>query len=191
MKPLPSTTYPGHSTVLPATIRNVSEISFKIPSTTKANVATALQMISWGVKVNDFGNAMLDENGDFIKMPDAGMTEGMWHEMVGYAQERDIKGGNYKKLNLPFENKLLALPRDIRERMVQGVEDFVYNLLTTVFNAQDTAPLALESILEADSHDLGAKCSRIEDPGEWTEDKIKERAAALDSDKGPTGDFDD
>ena len=41
--------------------------------TTKANVATALQMISWGVKVNDFGNAMLDENGDFIKMPDAGM----------------------------------------------------------------------------------------------------------------------
>jgi fructose-bisphosphate aldolase class II len=159
--------------------------------TTKANVATALQMISWGVKVNDFGNAMLDENGDFIKMPDAGMTEDMWHEMVSYAQERDIKGGNYKKLNLPFENKLLALPRNIRERMVQGVEDFVYNLLTQVFNAQDTAPLALESILEAGSHDLGPKSSRIEDPGKWTEDKIKERGAALDSDKGPTGDFDD
>ena len=29
-------------------------------STTKANVATALQMISWGVKVNDYGNAILD-----------------------------------------------------------------------------------------------------------------------------------
>jgi len=159
--------------------------------TTKANVATALQMISWGVKVNDFGNAMLDDSGDFIKMPDAGMTEDMWHEMVSYAQERDIKGGNYKKLNLPFENKLLALPQNIRARMVQGVEDFVYNLLTQVFNAQDTAPLALESILEAGSHDLGPKCSRIENPGEWTEDKIKERGAALDSDKGPAGDFDD
>ena len=46
--------------------------------TTKANVATALQMISWGVKVNDFGNAMLDEKGDFVKMPDAGMNEDMW-----------------------------------------------------------------------------------------------------------------
>ena len=69
----------------------------------------------------------------------------MWGEMVSYAEERDIKGGNYKKLNLPFENKLLALPRDIRERMAQGVEDFVYNLLTRVFNAQDTAPLALEA----------------------------------------------
>ena len=160
-------------------------------NTTKANVATALQMISWGVKVNDFGNAILDKSGEFLKMPDAGMTDGMWGEMVGYAVERDIKGGNYKKLNLPFENKLLALPRDIRERMVQGVEDFVYNLLTQVFNAQDTAPLALKAILDAGSYDLGPKSVRIEDPSQWTEDKIQERAAALDSDKGPAGDFDD
>ncbi|MCD6294581.1 MAG: class II fructose-bisphosphate aldolase [Deltaproteobacteria bacterium] len=160
-------------------------------NTTKANVATALQMISWGVKVNDFGNAILDKSGEFLKMPDAGMTDGMWGEMVSYAVERDIKGGNYKKLNLPFENKLLALPRDIRERMVQGVEDFVYNLLTRVFNAQDTAPLALEAILDAGSYDLGPKSARIEDPSQWTEAKIQERAAALDSDKGSAGDFDD
>jgi fructose-bisphosphate aldolase, class II len=159
--------------------------------TTKANVATALQMISWGVKVNDFGNAILDESGEFLKMPSAGMSDGMWGEMVSYAEERDIKGGNYKKLNLPFENKLLALPRDIRERMAQGVEDFVYNLLTRVFNAQDTAPLALEAILEAGSYDLGPKSARIEDPSQWTEDKIHERAAGLDPDKGPAGDFDD
>jgi hypothetical protein len=148
-------------------------------------------MISWGVKVNDFGNAILDESGEFLKMPSAGMSDGMWGEMVSYAEERDIKGGNYKKLNLPFENKLLALPRDIRERMAQGVEDFVYNLLTRVFNAQDTAPLALEAILEAGSYDLGPKSARIEDPSQWTEDKIHERAAGLDPDKGPAGDFDD
>ena len=168
-------------------LRNIAQKT----NTTKANVATALQMISWGVKVNDFGNAVLDENGDFIKMPNAGMTDDMWREMVNYAQERDIKGGNYKKLNLPFENKLLALPRDIRERMAQGVEDFVYGLLTKVFNTQDTAPLALEAILAAGSYDLGPKSRRIEDPTEWTEDKIKQKMAALDSDKGPKGDFDD
>ena len=33
--------------------------------TTKANVATALQMISWGVKVNEYGNAILDGGGNF------------------------------------------------------------------------------------------------------------------------------
>jgi hypothetical protein len=32
---------------------------------------------------------------------------------------------------------------------------------------------------------------RIEDPAEWTEVKIRERAAKISSEKGPKGDFDD
>ncbi len=44
-------------------------------ATTKANVATALQFISWGVEVNDYGNAQLDAGGNFIKRPGEGMTE--------------------------------------------------------------------------------------------------------------------
>lgn len=159
--------------------------------TTKANVATALQMITWGVKVNEYGNAFLDENGEFIKVPEDGVTEELWTEIVEYAKSKDIKGGNYKKLNLPFENKLLGLPRDVRERMVKGVENFVYELLTDVFNAKDTAPLAIEAILEEGSYDLGPKGARMEDPADWTEDKIKERAAKISSKKGPEGDFDD
>jgi len=159
--------------------------------TTKANVATALQMISWGVKVNEYGNAQLDENGELIKMPDKGMTDVMWNEMVAFAKEKGLKGGNYKKLNLPFENKLMGLPRDIRERMAQGVEDFVYDLLTKVFNAQDTAPLAIEAILQAGSFAMGPKASRIEDPEEWTDTKIRSRAKGLNSHKAPSGDFDD
>lgn len=160
-------------------------------NTTKANVATALQMISWGVKVNDYGNAILDENGEFVKMPDQGVTEELWAEMVNYAKQNGWKGGNYKKLNLPFENKLHAQPAEVRERMAKGVEDFVYELLTNVFNAADTAPLAIEAILEAGSYDLGPKVGRLEDPAEWTEEKIREKAKSLSSDKGPKGDFDD
>ena len=160
-------------------------------NTTKANVATALQMISWGVKVNDYGNAILDENGEFVKMPDQGVTEELWAEMVVYAKENGWKGGNYKKLNLSFENKLHAQPAEVRERMAKGVEDFVYELLTNVFNAADTAPLAIEAILEAGSYDLGPKVGRLEDPAQWTEEKIREKAKSLSSDKGPEGDFDD
>ena len=159
--------------------------------TTKANVATALQMISWGVKVNEFGNAFLDEKGEFVKMPDRGMTETLWAEITAYAQSKDIKGGNYKKLNLPFENKLLGLSHDIRERMAQGVENFVYSLLADVFNAQDTASLAIGAILEAGSFALEPKAASMEDPAEWTEAKIRERAKSLGGDKGPEGDFDD
>ena len=159
--------------------------------TTKANVATALQMLSWGFEVNDYGNAILDDNGDFIKVPDAGMTEEMWARMKAHADEAGIKGGNYKKLNLPFENQLLGQPAKIRARMAGRVEDFVYNMLTEVFNAGDTAPIAIEAVIEADSHDPGAKVGRIEDPAQWTPEKITARAAAIESDKGPDGDFED
>ncbi len=159
--------------------------------TTKANVATALQMISWGVKVNDYGNAELDANGEFIKVPGHGVTEEVWAKMVAHAKEKGWKKGDYKKLNLPFENVLLGQPREVRERMAQAVEDFTYGLLTKVFNAADTAPLAFEAILKAGSHDLGPKCGRIEDPQEWTPEKIAAKAKALAGDKGPAGDFSD
>jgi fructose-bisphosphate aldolase class II len=159
--------------------------------TTKANVATALQMISWGLEVNDYGNAQLDEGGNFRKVKNAGMTEAMWQEMVKYAEEKGWKKGDYKNLNLVFENRLLGQPQPVRERMVKRVEDFVYTLLTGVFNAQDTAPLAIAAILAANSHDLGPKASRIEDPARWTGDQIAARAAGLGSDKGPAGNFDD
>jgi len=159
--------------------------------TTKANVATALQMISWGVQVNDFGNAILDDNGQFIKVPTDGMTDAMWDQIVAYAKSQGLKAGDYKKLNLPYENKLLSLPREIRERMVKGVEDFVYGLLTKVFNAGDSAPPGVEAILEAGSHDLGPKGKRIEDPAQWTEARIHERARTINSNKGAAGNFDD
>jgi len=160
-------------------------------ATTKANVATALQMISWGVKVNDYGNAQLDEKGEFIRAPEAGVIDEVWAEMVRYAEEKGWKRGDYKKLNLPFENRLLGQMREIRERMAKGVEDFVYTLLTDVFNATDTAPLAIEAILGAGSHDLGPKAVRTGDPEQWTPEKIRERATALNQDKGLKGDFDD
>ncbi len=159
--------------------------------TTKANVATALQMISWGLEVNDYGNAILDDNGNFIKLKDQGVTQEMWAEMVAYAQAHELKGGNYKKLNLPFENKLLGQPQTIRDRMVNRVEEFVYNMLINVFNAQDTASFAIEGILEAGTYNPGPKAVKIEDPAEWTPEKIVKRATSITSDKVAEGDFDD
>jgi len=160
-------------------------------TTTKANVATALQMVSWGLQVNDYGNAILDADGNFIKVKDAGVTEGMWREMVAYAEANGWKKGNYKSLNLPFEPKLMGQPTPIRERMVKRVEEFVYNLLVNVFNAQDSAPFGIKAILDKGSYDMGPKVGRIEDPAQWTGEKIARRAASLGGDKGPEGDFDD
>ena len=160
-------------------------------ATTKANVATALQMVSWGLEVNDYGNAILDENGNFKKVQGEGVTEEMWQQMVKYANDKGWKGGDYKKLNLPFENRLSGQARDIRERMCARVEAFIYTMLVDVFSAGDSADIGKAEILKAGSHDLGPKVERIEDPADWTKEKIIARAAELDTDKGPEGDFDD
>lgn len=159
--------------------------------TTKANVATALQMISWGLEVNDYGNAKLDDQGYFVKVKDQGVTEAMWAEMVDHAQNQGWKGGNYKKLNLPFENKLLGQSSEIKTRMVNRVEKFIYNMLVNVLNAENTAPLAIEAILKAGSYDAGPKAERIEDPAQWTPDQIIKRGTFISSEKGPMGNFDD
>jgi fructose/tagatose bisphosphate aldolase len=159
--------------------------------TTKANVATALQMVSWGLEVNDYGNAALDANGDFVKIQGEGVTEELWQAMRGYADSKGWKKGDYKSLNLLFENKILAQPKPVRERMARRVENFVYTMLVEVFNAADTARFGVEAILDAGSFDLGPKTGRIESPEAWTVAKIRERAAGITSDKGPQGDFDD
>lgn len=159
--------------------------------TTKANVATALQMVSWGVEVNDYGNAILDDDGKFIKVKGQGVREDTWQKMTAYAEEQGWTGGNYKKLNLPFENLLLGQESAVRERMAKGVEEFVYTLLVDVFNAGGTGTIAKELILKANSYDLGPKGRQIEDPADWTTEKIIDRAKTLDVDKGPEGDFDD
>lgn len=159
--------------------------------TTKANVATALQMISWGLKVNEFGNAFIDGDGNFAKQPGKGVTGEIWEAMLAHAVEKGWTGGNFKKLNAPFESRLLAQPGEVRERMAKDVEAFVYTLLTDVFNAKDTADLVKNSILDKKSHDPGFKAKRIESKQEWTPAKIADKAARITTDKGPDGDFDD
>ncbi len=163
----------------------------RMTATTKANVATALQMISWGLEVNDYGNAQLDGDGNFIKVKGEGVTEELWAEMVAHAESKGWKKGDYKNLNLPFENKLLAQPKAVRERMAKRVEEFAYKIMTEVFNCRDTAPLAVEAIIKAGSHDIGPKGGLIEDPAHWTREQIIERAKTIGGDKGPEGNFED
>ncbi len=159
--------------------------------TTKANVATALQMIAWGVRVNDFGNAIMTADGKFDKVPGEGLTDEIWEEMVAYGDANGFSGGDYKKLNLPFERRWQGMDLGTRGRMAKAVEDFVYHLLVNVFNAEGTADIACDLILKAGSYDLGPKVSQFENPDDWTEEKIKTMAAEMDTDKGPSGDFDD
>lgn len=159
--------------------------------TTKANVATALQMVSWGVEVNDYGNAILDAQGNLQKVKGEGVSEETWQKMLAFAESKGWRGGNFKNLNLPMDNLLHGQTREVRVRMCRRVEDFVYNILVNVFNAQGTAAIAKDIILAAGSSDLGKKADRRENPADWTKDKIIERAKTLIVNAGPQGNFED
>jgi fructose-bisphosphate aldolase, class II len=148
-------------------------------------------MISWGLEVNDYGNAQLEGSGNFIKRKGEGMTEDLWAEMIAYAESKGWKKGDYKNLNLPFESKLLAQPAAVREGMAKLVEDFVYKMITEVLNGSDTALLGIEALIRAGSYDLGPKGNPIEDPAQWTKEQIVERAKGLVAGKGSGGNFDD
>ena len=65
-----------------------------------------------------------DSDGSFKKVEGEGVTEELWLRMVSFAQENGWSGGNYKNLNLPVDNWLMAQPREVRERMIKRVEDF-------------------------------------------------------------------
>ena len=163
----------------------------KKTETTKANVATALQMISWGVKVNDYGNAILDQDKNFSKVKNLGASEELWQEMLAYAEAKNIKGGDFKKLNLPFENKLNAQPKAIQDRMIKGVEDFVYNMLVNVFNAENTSDIVKKLIVSVGSYDAGPKADKIEKADDWTKAKLIASAAEMATAQGLDGNFDD
>jgi fructose-bisphosphate aldolase class II len=90
-----------------------------------------------------------------------------------------------------MDNLLMAQPREVRERMCRRVEDFVYNILMNVFNAGGTATIAKDILLAKGSSDLGPKAERLENPDDWTREKIIERAKTLNVNQGPQGNFED
>jgi fructose-bisphosphate aldolase class II len=51
--------------------------------------------------------------------------------------------------------------------------------------------LVIQAICRSQSADPGPVASQIEDPQQWTAEKITQRAACICNDKGPEGDFDD
>jgi fructose-bisphosphate aldolase class II len=74
---------------------------------------------------------------------------------------------------------------------MKRVEDFAYNMLVNVFNAKNTAPLAIDLILDTGSYRAKPKAKRIEDPQKWTPELIRQHGAQISSHKGPAGDFED
>lgn len=83
----------------------------------KGNVGTLWQNISFGMAMNQNGNALTTENREYIKRPYRGLPDELWQEILQWAAETNNSGGNIKKANKVFAPEFNALPLEYKKRI--------------------------------------------------------------------------
>ncbi|MDR1481379.1 MAG: class II fructose-bisphosphate aldolase [Synergistaceae bacterium] len=119
----------------------------------KGNVATLFQNVVFGIKMDpETGNAVTD-GGTYIKEKDRGISEALWNEMVKSADDKGMsrKSGDYKKLNLPFHEKILAEPDHITGRIVDEVSEWAKRFIKA-FGGEGSAEKVIEVISRRPDH---------------------------------------
>ncbi|MDR3165138.1 MAG: class II fructose-bisphosphate aldolase [Synergistaceae bacterium] len=119
----------------------------------KGNVATLFQNVVLGIKMDpDTGNAVTD-GGTYVKESGRGITDKLWDEIVTYADGKGMsrKSGDYKKLNLPFHEKILAEPDDIVGRIVDEISEWGKRFIRA-FGGEGTAEKVIEAACRRDDH---------------------------------------
>ncbi|MFP3870015.1 MAG: class II fructose-bisphosphate aldolase [Syntrophobacteria bacterium] len=104
----------------------------------KGNVGTFWQNISFGLAMNQNGNAITTTEKHYIKRPYRGIPDELWGEMQSWAEKTGNTGGNIKKANKAFSAKLNTVGPQYRERItIQAHEEAI-----RLFEATNSAGLA-------------------------------------------------
>jgi fructose/tagatose bisphosphate aldolase len=91
----------------------------------KANVGTNWQNLCWGIATDETGVAKT-KGDSYEKDPEHGISQELWQEMEKHAREQGWKGGNMKKLNMPFREKVILEHREnakVRERLDRATRE--------------------------------------------------------------------
>ncbi|MFH1673961.1 MAG: class II fructose-bisphosphate aldolase [Pseudomonadota bacterium] len=92
----------------------------------KGNVGTFWQNISFGIAMNESGNALTTPDKGYITRSYRGLPDSLWEEMWKWAVETGNIGGNIKKANKVFTDKLNNIDRVYKDRITaQGYEEAV------------------------------------------------------------------
>jgi fructose/tagatose bisphosphate aldolase len=108
----------------------------------KGNVGTFWQNISFGLAMNQNGNALTTAEKLYIKRSYRGIPDELWDKMWKWAEETGNTGGNIKKANKAFVDELNKVGEEYRERItLQAYEEAI-----RLFEATNSAGLAGEVI---------------------------------------------
>ena len=111
----------------------------------KGNVATLFQNVYFGIKMDpNTGNA-ITEGGTYTKEADRGISVELWEKIVAAGDEKGMsrKSGDYKKLNLPFCDMILAEPKPIVDRIVDEMAWWAERFIVA-FGAEGSAEAVAE-----------------------------------------------
>ncbi len=108
----------------------------------KGNVGTFWQNISFGLAMNQNGNAITTPEKHYIKRSYRGVPDALWEEMWKWAEETENTGGNIKKANKAFSDQLNRVSEVHKGRItVQAYEEAI-----RLFEATNSAGLAGEVV---------------------------------------------
>jgi len=108
----------------------------------KGNVGTFWQNISFGLAMNQNGNALTTAEKHYIKPSYRGVPDELWTKMWKWAEETGNTGGNIKKANKAFAEELNAVGEEFKQRItLQAYEEAI-----RLFEATNSAGLAGEVI---------------------------------------------
>jgi fructose/tagatose bisphosphate aldolase len=104
----------------------------------KGNVGTFWQNISFGLAMNQHGNAITTAEKQYVKRPYRGIPDELWEKMWKWAEETGNTGGNIKKANKAFAEELSGVGEEFKERTtMQAYEEAI-----RLFEATNSAGLA-------------------------------------------------
>jgi hypothetical protein len=104
----------------------------------KGNVGTFWQNISFGLAMNQHGNAITTPEKHYVKRPYRGIPDELWEKMWKWAEETGNTGGNIKKANKAFADELNGVGEECKKRTtMQAYEEAI-----RLFEATNSAGLA-------------------------------------------------
>ena len=115
----------------------------------KGNVGTLWQNIVFGLDMDPESGNAYTENGAWVKRPDRGIPVELWREMTACAESQGMPGnsGDYKKLNLPFHHKIMAVGPEYRDRIVDETEKWALKFFEA-FNSVGTGSRLVEMVAD-------------------------------------------
>jgi fructose/tagatose bisphosphate aldolase len=111
----------------------------------KGNVATLWQNIVFGFKMDDQGNTVYDEHGNYIKLEEEGLPMDLWNPICDWGRESKNTGGNIKKALVQFKDRIAAIDRKYRERIDRVTFDWAKRIFAA-FRAYKSGEKVLDCI---------------------------------------------